>query len=185
MKADGLPEFLSDLSLEGINRPQNPNRPLCHSRESGTAFAGITSQDRKRLLPRLVKLTDGEIYSQAHPQFCAKAWARRGGRFLRTPRRWFLPRAGGLQPMFLGSPSIPPSFAERHWMAPGESFPAGIPHPSLSPPGNPSGGKLGVGKDLLPGPPSLFRKQLDSLQKPRIKKSIEVCRIYLTYIHII
>jgi hypothetical protein len=83
---------------------------------------------------------------QAHPQFCAKPWARRGGRFLRTPRRWFLPRAGGLQPRFLGSPSIPPSFAERHWMPPGESSPAGIPHPSLSPPGNPGEGKLGVGK---------------------------------------
>jgi hypothetical protein len=31
-------------------------------------------------------------------------------------------------------------------MPPGESFPAGIPHPSLSPPGNPGGGKLGAGK---------------------------------------
>jgi len=31
-------------------------------------------------------------------------------------------------------------------MDPGESFPAGIPYPSLSPPGNPSEKKLGVGK---------------------------------------
>jgi len=31
-------------------------------------------------------------------------------------------------------------------MPPGESFSAGIPHPSLSPPGNPGDGKLGVGK---------------------------------------
>ena len=34
----------------------------------------------------------------AHPHFWAKPRARRGGRFLRTPRRWFLPGAGGLQP---------------------------------------------------------------------------------------
>jgi len=66
----------------------------------------------------------------AHPQFWAKPRARRGGRFLRTPRRWFLPGAGGLQPKFLSRSSIPPSFAERHWMPPKESFPAGIPHPS-------------------------------------------------------
>jgi hypothetical protein len=31
----------------------------------------------------------------------------------------------------------------------GESFPAGIPHPSLSPPGDPGEGKLGVGKILF------------------------------------
>jgi hypothetical protein len=34
-------------------------------------------------------------------------------------------------------------------MDPGKSFPAGIPHPSLSPPGNPGEGKLGVGKRKL------------------------------------
>jgi len=48
--------------------------------------------------------------------------------------------------MVLGSRSVPPSFAERHWIDPGESFPTGIPHPSLSPPGDPGEGKLGVGK---------------------------------------
>jgi len=88
---------------------------------------------------------------QAHPQFWAKSRARRGERFLRTPRRWLLPGAGGVQPRFLGSPSIPPSFAERHAMPPGKSFPAGIPHPSLSPPGNPGEGKLGVGKKAQKG----------------------------------
>jgi hypothetical protein len=31
-------------------------------------------------------------------------------------------------------------------MRSGESFPAGIPHPSLSPPGDPGEGKPGVGK---------------------------------------
>jgi hypothetical protein len=34
-------------------------------------------------------------------------------------------------------------------MPPGEFFPAGIPHPSLSPPGDPGEGKLGVGKRKL------------------------------------
>jgi len=57
-------------------------------------------------------------------------------------------RAGGLQPRVLGRPSIPPSFAERHWMPSGESIPPGIPHPSPSPPCNPGEGKLGVGKKI-------------------------------------
>jgi hypothetical protein len=81
------------------------------------------------------------------PSFCGETWARRGGRFLRTPRRCFLPSAGGLQPIFFGRPSIPPSFAEIHPVLSGEFFPAGIPHPSLSPPGNPGEGKLGAGKN--------------------------------------
>ena len=52
----------------------------------------------------------------------------------------------GFSRVFLGSPSIPPSFAERVWIGLGQSFPPGIPHPSPSPPGSPSGEKLGVGK---------------------------------------
>ena len=80
------------------------------------------------------------------PSFCEETWARRGGRFLRTPRRWFLPSAGGLQPIFVGRPSIPPSFEETHPVLSGEFFPAGIPHPSLSPPGNPSEEKTGGGQ---------------------------------------
>ena len=86
--------------------------------------------------------------SLAHPQFCVKHSARRGERFLRTPRQWFPSRSGGLQPGFCGNPSIPPSPAETHPMPPGKSFPAGIPHPSLAPPAGQSsrGKKLGVGK---------------------------------------
>ena len=64
--------------------------------------------------------------TQAHPQFCAKPWARRGGRFLRTPRRWFLPRAGGLQPKFFGSPSVPPSFEENTGCPRENSLPPGF-----------------------------------------------------------
>jgi hypothetical protein len=59
------------------------------------------------------------------------------------------PGQGGLQPKFLGSPSIPPSFAETEPKDPGESFPAGIPHPSLSPPDNPSEKKTGGGQEFL------------------------------------
>jgi len=66
------------------------------------------------------------IAYQAHPQFWEKPWARRGGRFLRTPRRWFLPRAGGLQPIFFGSPSVPPSFAENTGCPRENSFPPGF-----------------------------------------------------------
>jgi hypothetical protein len=35
-------------------------------------------------------------------------------------------------------------------MDPKESFPAGIPHPSPSPPGNHGDGKLGVGEGVCP-----------------------------------
>ena len=66
------------------------------------------------------------IAYQAHPKFWEKPWARRGGRLLRTPRRWFLPRAGGLQPIFFGSPSLPPSFAENNGCPRENSFPPGF-----------------------------------------------------------
>ena len=79
----------------------------------------------------------------ATPQFCEKPRARRGEQLLRTPRLWFHLRTGGLQWRFLGRPSIRPSFAERGWIDPVQSFPAGIPHPSLSPPSIPNGGKTG------------------------------------------
>jgi hypothetical protein len=67
---------------------------------------------------------------------------------LQVPPLAGLFRAGGLQPRFLGRPSIPPSFAERHWMDPGESFPAGIPHSSLSPPGPSRRAKTGGGQEF-------------------------------------
>jgi hypothetical protein len=39
-------------------------------------------------------------------------------------------------------------------MLPGESFPAGIPHPSLSPRGNPAEEKLGVSKTMAMSKPA-------------------------------
>jgi len=81
----------------------------------------------------------------AHPQFSLKPGpGGQGDSFgLQVPPLAGLSRAGGLQPRFLGSASILPPFAEAHPMPPGEFFPAGIPHPSLSPPGNAGERKLG------------------------------------------
>jgi hypothetical protein len=86
-------------------------------------------------------------YWQACPSpVLIEALARRGGRFLRIPKRWLLLSRGGLQPRFFRSPSTRPSFAEANPVLSGEFFPAGIPHPSPSPPGNYNEKKLGMGK---------------------------------------
>ena len=73
--------------------------------------------------PKSLGLRRGNL---AHPQFWAKPRARWGGRFLWTPRRCFLPGAGGLQPRFCGNPSPPPSFAERSRGSRKNPFPPGF-----------------------------------------------------------
>jgi hypothetical protein len=78
------------------------------------------------------------------PIFC-KALGPAGRAIPSDSKAVVLPKAGGLHPRFLGSPSMPPSLAETHRMPWGEFFPAGIPHPALSLPGKPSQKKLGVG----------------------------------------
>ena len=139
-----------------MSRPRGWRNSSCHSPGKGLDDLGSppTERDLKKAKDAnfLVLLLHGKNFSvnveyqQAARLLCMKPWARRGERFLRTPRRWFLLKPAGLQPRFLGSPSMPPSFAERGRMPPGEYFPAGIPHPSLSPQGNPGEEKLRVGK---------------------------------------
>ena len=94
--------------------------------------------------------------SQAHPQFCGKPWARRGGRFLRTPRRWFLFRQGGFSRGFSAALRYRlPLRKDTGWTRE-NLFPPGFFIHRSPPRAILAGGKLGVGKRFFPASLSLL-----------------------------